>query len=340
MNFFILSLLIVSSIESNAYQCTRQPLLSTKLTSPTALFSSVVEDNLVAAVQKSDKDVIKLKFEPIFKSFATNDFFLHHVWQKVPYHVSEGLSSVKGSYTMKDVENSVSSEFLEAGRGTFQEGRSGWNMAAVSKPRGTSFQDAKLQFADVQLGLKEASGTVVFNSAGGFIPELAEICLSAVNVFNFPCAINMYITNPGQKVSAPPHTDKQDVFVMQTQGMKRWRVFAPPPPSRMPRADPFARGKSKDILELAELTAPLIDVVLHPGQILYVPAGFPHTTDTMCLGNEEEVAGNEPEPSLHLTVGIDTHIWGLNYASLREKSFKRSGEFTLLMTCIRICLFI
>jgi hypothetical protein len=34
------------------------------------------------------------------------------------------------------------------------------------QPRGSSFQDAKLQFADVQLALKEASGTVVFNSAG------------------------------------------------------------------------------------------------------------------------------------------------------------------------------
>lgn len=326
VNFLVLSLFIVSSIgKGNAYQH-KQPLISRKSTTKTVLRSSteLIEDNLAAAVQKSDKDVIKLKFEPIFKSFATNEFFLQHVWQKVPYHVSEGLSSVKGSYTMEDVQDSVTSDFLEAGRGTFQEGRGGWNMAAVSKPRGTSFQDAKLQFADVQLALKEASGTVVFNSAGGFIPQLAEICLAAVNVFNFPCAINMYITNPGQKVSAPPHTDKQDVFVMQTQGMKRWRVFAPPPPSRMPRADPFARGKSKDILELAELKEPLIDVVLHPGQILYVPAGFPHTTDTLCLGEPEELAGSEPTPSLHLTVGIDSHIWGLNYASLREKSFKRS----------------
>ena len=40
---------------------------------------------------------------------------------------------MKGSYTMTDVENSVDSDFLEAGRGTFQEGTGGWNMAAVSK---------------------------------------------------------------------------------------------------------------------------------------------------------------------------------------------------------------
>ena len=37
-------------------------------------------------------------------------------------------------------------------------------------------------------------------------------------------------------------------------------------------------GKSKDTLELSELSAPLLDVVMSPGQILYVPAGFPHTT--------------------------------------------------------------
>lgn len=58
-------------------------------------------------------------------------------------------------------------------------------------------------------------------------------------------------------------------------------------------------------------------------QILYVPAGFPHTTDTLCEMKEE--TDSHLDPSIHLTVGIDTHIWGLNYASLREASLKRSG---------------
>lgn len=58
-------------------------------------------------------------------------------------------------------------------------------------------------------------------------------------------------------------------------------MFSPPPPSRMPRADPLARGKSKDKLELSELATPLLDIVLKPGQVLYVPAGFPHTTGTV-----------------------------------------------------------
>jgi hypothetical protein len=58
---------------------------------------------------------------------------LQEVWQKKPYYVSTPLPSVKGSYTMTDVQNSVDSDFLEAGRGTFQQGAGGWNMAAVSK---------------------------------------------------------------------------------------------------------------------------------------------------------------------------------------------------------------
>jgi hypothetical protein len=31
------------------------------------------------------------------------------------------------------------------------------------------------------------------------------------------------------------------------------------------------------------------------------------------------------DPSVHLTVGVDTHIWGLNYAALRDYCLKREG---------------
>jgi len=92
----------------------------------------------------------------------------------------------------------------------------------------------------------------------------------------------------------------------------------------MPRADPFARGKGPDQLSLSEMKQPLLDVVLSPGQVLYIPAGFPHTTDTA-------TGVAETDPSVHLTVGIDTHIWGLNYASLRENLLKKSGRENKLM---------
>ena len=128
----------------------------------------------------------------------------------------------------------------------------------------------------------------------------------------------------------------QDVFVVQTQGCKRWRVFRPPPPSRMPRADPLARGKIKDTLELTELEPPLIDTVLRPGHVLYVPAGFPHATDTKwteCEGISDDV--RLQEPSVHLTLGVDTHVWGLTYASLRDFAYRRSGIDGIVLTKLK-----
>jgi hypothetical protein len=119
-----------------------------------------------------------------------------------------------------------------AARGTFEEGRTGWRMAEVGKVRGKSFEEAKLQPADVKDALQKKSGTVVFNSCGASIPSLAGVCLDVLEAFGFPVALNLYLTNPGQRTSAPPHTDKQDVFVLQTQGRKRWRVYAPPAPGK------------------------------------------------------------------------------------------------------------
>ncbi|CAN0198219.1 unnamed protein product, partial [Ectocarpus fasciculatus] len=91
---------------------------------------------------------------------------------------------------------------------------------------------------------------VVVNSAGAYIRPLAGICLDVMEALDIPVCLNLYITAAGQKTSAPPHTDKQDVFVMQTQGRKRWRVFPPPPTQAKPKADPMARGKGADVLSL------------------------------------------------------------------------------------------
>lgn len=272
-----------------------------------------LRDDLAA----SANGAAKLDLQPTFDAFANNKEFVNTIWQKKPYLYEAKLDNIADSFTINDVKEATDKDFLEAGRGTFQKGNSGWNMAAVSKPRGTSFEDAKLRFEDIQVALKQTSGTVVFNSAGGFIPKLAGVCLNAINSFQFPVALNAYLTNPGQETSAPPHTDKQDVFVLQSTGQKHWKVYAPPPPSRMIRADPYARGKGKDILELTELGEPLIDTVLQPGQVLYIPGGYPHTTDTL------NGVSDTTNPSVHMTVGVDTHIWNLNYANLRRIIYKQ-----------------
>ena len=293
---------------------------SSSTTSSTSSTSSVdYEDgNISSELVRVGQSSRLLALEDTFRVFTSSTTFVNDIWQRRPFICKEKVPNIAGAFVMTDVKESVDRDFIEAGRGTFSEKSGGWNMAAVSTPRGSSFDDAKLRFEDVQMALKQTSGTVVFNSAGGFIPKLAGVCLDALNAFQYPTALNMYLTNAGQRTSAPPHTDKQDVFVLQTQGYKRWRVFAPPPTSRMPKADPYARGKSKDVLDLSELGEPLLDHVMSPGQVLYVPGGFPHTTDTVTG------IASDSEPSVHLTVGVDTHIWDLSYAGLRKLALTKA----------------
>lgn len=191
-------------------------------------------------------------------------------------------------------------------------------MATVSNPRGQSFDEARLSFDDVEKALEK--GTVIFNSAGAHIPKLAGPSLACSDATTLPNALNMYVTAPQRRTSAPPHTDKQDVVVVQTCGKKHWRVYSPPDPARKPSADMFARGKGDDDLPLYSLESDfgcelLLDITLDEGDILFVPAAFPHTTDT--------VEDGLSKTSIHLTFGLDTHIWDLDYLSARRWALKR-----------------
>ncbi|KAG8460254.1 hypothetical protein KFE25_004502 [Diacronema lutheri] len=212
---------------------------------------------------------------------------------------------------------------------------------ALDLPEG---DDARIDPAAVADAL--SSSTVVLNSAGFFIAPLAAIALSMADAFELPVWLNMYLTRPGQLLSTQLHTDLQDVFVVQTQGRKRWRVYAPPDPSAAISSNPLARGKGLDALAESALDAPLIDTIMEPGQILYVPAGFPHTTSTAVpradgaradggAGGTSAAAAAaaatiaEP-PSVHLTLGVDTHLWGLSYMRLREVALSRQRLSTLI----------
>ena len=286
-----------------------------------------------------------------FAALAADPSFAVDAWARAPLLISDPLPGVADSFTLADVEEVVEADFLDAGKGV-ADGPAGWQMAPVSLPRGNAFEDAKMRWIDVRAALDD--GTVVFNSAGGLIPKLAAFSLAALDAFELPNCLNLYLTGRGVATSAPPHTDKQDVFVLQarairnsaaqfsgaqfsvrnsgptrvyhplqTCGAKHWRVFAPPDPSRKPAADPLARGKAADALTLSELGEPLIDTVLTPGQLLYMPAGFPHTTDTLNLGEPAPPAA--ADDSVHLTIGIDTHIWGLDYLGARAGALKRAA---------------
>lgn len=86
----------------------------------------------------------------------------------------------------------------------------------------------------------------------------------------------------------------------------------------------YARGKGDDSLPLYSLEdasfgcTKLLDVTLEEGDILFMPAGFPHSTDTVNVGETDTA-------SIHLTFNFDTHIWDLDYLSVRRLALRRAG---------------
>ena len=159
------------------------------------------------------------------------------------------------------------------------------------------------------------------------VPKLARVSLAMLEASGLPIWLNVYLSKPGLKRSTQLHTDKQDVLLVQCTGRKRWRVYRPPPPADTPGHDPFARGKGTDSMTHRAEDL-VVDTVMAPGQVLYIPAGFPHETDTVGEAETESSAAAAMQPSVHLTVGIDTHLWGLSYAKMREVALNRARQAT------------
>jgi len=266
-------------------------------------------------------------FSSLSSSSSSNESLLLGVnGQPLYLSVSDLPSSIpKGYFSCQDLKLATQQDFLDAQRGS-TDNRKGWQVYGVSNPKGSSMEDARMSWEDVCGAMEK--GTVIFNSAGAHIPKLASLCLACCDATNLPNAVNLYLTKAQQRTSAPPHTDRQDVVVVQMTGTKRWRVYAPPNPHHKPQSDPFARGKMDDSLPLHTLsteTTLLLDVTLTAGDILFVPAGFPHTTDTILPTTTNTNTNNKEEASLHLTFNLDSHVWDLDYLNLRNYALLRAN---------------
>ncbi|WP_067535214.1 JmjC domain-containing protein [Nocardia crassostreae] len=78
------------------------------------------------------------------------------------------------------------------------------------------------------------------------------------------------------------HRDDADLLVVQVSGAKRWRIYPGPADGH------WVPGPTG-----GDLGAPILDAVLHRGEVLYVPRGFAHDATT------ESAA-----PSAHLALAI------------------------------------
>ncbi len=130
--------------------------------------------------------------------------------------------------------------------------------------------------------------TVVLNSLQTRWPAVAVLCRNLAGQFGCPVHANLYLTPPGEQ-GFDAHYDTHEVFVLQIEGTKQWRFYG------SGRELPLAPERA--IYDRKELRPPTEEVLLRPGDLLYLPRGHIHeafTTDHL---------------SLHLTVGLRVFRW-------------------------------
>jgi bifunctional lysine-specific demethylase and histidyl-hydroxylase NO66 len=103
-----------------------------------------------------------------------------------------------------------------------------------------------------------------------------------------PTQANAYATpRGGQGFGA--HYDNHCAVILQLHGLKTWTIHAP--------AEELPTSRCADIIPDGQLGSVVMTVRMEPGDVLYVPRGFPHS------------ATAHNEVSLHLTLGIFAATW-------------------------------
>jgi len=158
----------------------------------------------------------------------------------------------------------------------------------------------------VRAFFEEEGGSVVVDHVHRYHPKLNAIWQAVAASFGFPVTCTAYFTPSGGQ-TFPTHWDTDDVLIVQLSGSKRWTVYEP---------------VVRDTLEHQrweqyeyDLGKELVDLTIRPGDLLYVPRGFPH-----------RVRAGADEASLHLTLGVCIPTWHMSLKLMLEDLLLQCGR--------------
>ncbi|HYZ11904.1 MAG TPA: cupin domain-containing protein [Actinomycetota bacterium] len=141
---------------------------------------------------------------------------------------------------------------------------------------------------DLVLSAFDRGATIVLQALHRQSGPVARFCRDLELALTHPVQANAYVTPPTSR-GFDVHHDTHDVFVVQTHGRKSWRVYRPLVELAGPE-QPWSES-------LGEPGSPVLEAELRPGDVLYIPRGFPHDAEA------------RREVSVHVTVGITATTW-------------------------------
>lgn len=163
--------------------------------------------------------------------------------------------------------------------GTTEETAHRWREAM----RGTS---ATAFDPDVAVAGFDTDDTIVLHGLHRRVPSLDRFAFELEREVGQMIDVNAFLTPPNAQ-GLDAHYDHHDVIILQVAGAKHWRLWRSNIEHPLPEYAP----------EQFEVRGEPTDVLLEPGDVLYVPRGWTHAATTT------------DRTSLHLTVGIIPMPW-------------------------------
>jgi ribosomal protein L16 Arg81 hydroxylase len=242
--------------------------------------------------------------------------FFHDYWEKQSLHVAGREGNYYADvFTTADMDAVIAftrPKFAEAAAFSGEAPRpksfvQGWLAERVA-PENASYPSID----DLQRVYAQGR-TVVIMTMQQRWPALAVLCRRLESVFRCPVHANLYLTPPGAQ-GFDVHYDTHEVFVLQMEGHKHWRLY--PPTRSLPLADERFQASREEL-------GPVREIPLQAGDLLYLPRGHVHEAFTSDCA------------SMHLTIGVHVFRWtdvlheALDAAARRDERFRASTPHRL-----------
>lgn len=203
------------------------------------------------------------------------DNFIAEYFEKQPLFL-KGQSLLYNEFCIDDFD-----QYLISGEGSLQDRvRISKDKSAVMIPSYAGTSETQREFV---LNQFRAGATLKLEDLDSRHHGMAAFCKELEGYFGGYCFAKPFLTGRGHD-GLNVHFDTTEVFVVQLEGSKRWKVWP-----KLVHNPTLPMQTTLDIGQLPDLE---IEVTLERGDILYIPAGTPH-----CAACQDEY-------SLHMAVGL------------------------------------
>jgi len=214
-------------------------------------------------------------FEWMISPTSVSDFYKDY-WEKKPLHLKRSDPSFyKSVFSTKAFDKIIREQRVLYGKNldvTSYDGK-----RETHNPVGRVFPAVLWDFYNNGCSIRMLNPQTFHNGVW-------RLCSTLQDHFHNMVGANVYLTPPGTQGFAP-HWDDVEVFMLQLEGKKHWKIYSPRSKEEtLPR---FSSGN----FEQNEVGTPLLEVDLEPGDMIYMPRGTIHQGN--CLSDEH---------SLHITI--------------------------------------